>query len=144
MSDKTKVLFGCTHNSARSQMAEAYLNDLFGDRFEAESAGIEPGELNPLVVKAMKEDGVDISKNTVNDVFEYYKEGRLYSYVVTVCERDAAEKCPLFPGVTQRVQWSFSDPSKFTGTEEEKMEKVRQVRDEIKGKVKQWAGGEGE
>ncbi len=139
MSDKTRVLFVCTHNSARSQMAEAYLNHLYGGRFLAESAGIEPGNLNPLVVQAMKEDGVDISKNTVNDVFEYYKAGRLYSYVVAVCDKEAAEKCPLFPGVTRRVQWSFSDPSKFTGSEEEKMEKIREVRDEIKARVKEWA-----
>jgi len=137
--DKTKVLFVCIHNSARSQMAEAYLNKFFGDRFEAESAGIEPGELNPLVVKAMKEDNIDISGNRTDSVFGFYKEGRLYSYVITVCEKEAAEKCPIFPGMAKRIQWSFPDPSKFTGSEDEKMEKVREVRDEIKEKVKQWA-----
>ncbi|HDQ26665.1 MAG TPA: arsenate reductase ArsC, partial [bacterium] len=90
--EKIRVLFVCIHNSARSQMAEAYLNALGGGRFEAESAGIEPGTLNPVVVEAMKADGIDISQNKTKAVFDFYKEGRLYNYVITVCDKEAAER----------------------------------------------------
>lgn len=131
---KAKVLFVCSHNSARSQMAEAFFNNISGDNFIAESAGLEPGNLNPVVVEAMKEVGIDISNNTTKDVFDFYKQGRLFSYVVTVCDK-AGEKCPIFPGKTTRINWSFDDPSSFTGTYEEKLEKTIKVRDEIKEKV---------
>lgn len=135
---KEKVLFMCIHNSARSQMAEAFLNKLGGDKFEAESAGLEPGKLNPLVIEAMKEIGIDISQNKTNEVFEFFKQGRHYQYVVTVCDEASGEKCPFFPGMRAKLHWSFEDPSSFQGTHEEKMSKVRIVRDAIKKKIEEF------
>jgi arsenate reductase len=135
-----KVLFVCIHNGARSQIAEAYLNKFAGDRFFAESAGIEPGVLNPLVVKSMKQEGIDISGNKTKSVFDFYKQGRIFDYVITVCDKEAAERCPLFIGVTQRLNWSFSDPSKLTGTEEEKLKKIAEIRDAIKSQIMGWIG----
>ena len=136
--NKIKVLFVCIHNSARSQMAEAFLNSLRGDRFEAESAGIEPGKLNPIVVDAMKEIGLDISKNKTKDVFEFYKLGKTYKYVITVCDKNAAEKCPVFLGVAERIHWSFPDPSALKGNYEEKLEGTRKIRDQIKHSIEIW------
>ena len=133
--EKVKVLFVCVHNSARSQMAEAFLNQLAGDRFEAESAGMKPGILNPIVVEAMNEIGIDISNNQTKGVFKFFKNGRLFNYVITVCDAATAERCPIFPGVTSRLYWSFEDPSSFTGTNEEKLFKTRLVRDSIKAEV---------
>lgn len=135
---KEKVLFVCIHNSARSQMAEAFLNNLGGDFFEAESAGLEAGVLNPIVVEAMKEIGIDISGNKTDSVFDFYKQGRLYSYVVTVCDESNAESCPIFPGITKRVHWSFQDPSAFKGTSEEKLTQTRNVRDAVKKKIEEF------
>ncbi len=132
---KHKVLFVCIHNSARSQMAEAFLNNMGGELFEAESAGIEKGKLNPLVVKVMAEAGIDISGKQTNEVLDFLKEGRKYDAVVTVCDAANAEKCPVFPGKVKRLAWSFTDPSQFAGTEEEKLERTRLVRDEIKEKI---------
>ena len=136
-----KVLFVCVHNSARSQMAEAYLNHLGEGRFEAGSAGLEPGVLNPRVVQVMQEDGIDISGNQTKSVFDMLKRGGLYSYVVTVCDETSAEKCPIFPGVAKRLHWSFADPSSLSGTEDERLERTREIRDEIKRKVKSWIDG---
>jgi arsenate reductase len=130
--NKIRVLFVCVHNSARSQMAEAFLNHLAGDRFEAESAGLTPGQLNPVVIAVMKELGFDISHNETNSVFDFFKQGRQYSFVITVCDQSASERCPIFPGITERLHWSFDDPSSFTGTEEEIKNKTRTVRDQIK------------
>lgn len=138
MAASKKVLFVCIHNSARSQMAEAFLNRLGGGLFEAESAGFEPGKINPLVVEAMLEIGYDLSKNETNSVFEFFKEGRRYNYVITVCDEGAAQKCPLFPGITQRINWGFEDPSGFDGDYEERLAKVRVVRDAIKRKVEEF------
>src|SRR5664279_2875686 len=132
------ILFVCIHNSARSQMAEAFLNQLGNEKFKAESAGIEKGKLNPYVVRAMKEVGIDISNNETKEVFDLFRQGKLYHAVITVCEKEAAERCPIFPGMVKRIAWSFPDPSKFTGTEEEILTKVRKVRDEIKEKVIQF------
>ena len=101
---KKKVLFICVHNSARSQMAAAWLNEICGDYFEAESAGLEPGKLNPLAVQAMNEVGIDISKNKTQAVFDVFKGGQFFAYVITVCDENSAEKCPIFPGVTNRLQ----------------------------------------
>ena len=92
--EKTRVLFVCNQNSARSQMAEAFLNNIAGDRFEAHSAGIEPGELNPLAVDAMKEVHIDISKNRTKSVFDLYKQGELYAHVITVCDAANVQRCP--------------------------------------------------
>ena len=96
---KEKVLFICVHNTARSQMAEEYLRKLASDRFEVESAGLEPGTINPLVVEVLKEEGIDITGKKTNSVFEFYKEGRRYHYVITVCSKEASERCPIFPGI---------------------------------------------
>lgn len=134
---KTRVLFVCIHNAARSQMAEAFLNHLAGERFEAESAGIEPSELNPLAVEVMAEAGIDISGNRAKKVFDLYREDRLYNYVVPVCE-EAAEKCPTFPTFATVLHWSFENPESFTGTYQERLSKTRRVRDQIREKVKQF------
>jgi arsenate reductase (thioredoxin) len=133
--EKIKVLFVCVHNSARSQMAEAFLNQLAGDNFFAESAGLEPGIINPIVVEAMKEVNIDISKNKTKSVFDFFKEGRIYHFVIAVCDGASAERCPIFPGLTKRLGWSFEDPASFTGTHEEKLVKTRLVRDSIKIEV---------
>jgi arsenate reductase (thioredoxin) len=130
-----KVLFLCIHNSARSQMAEAYLKKFGGDNFFTESAGLEAGKLNPLAIEVMKEDGIDISKNKTNDVFEFFKQGRMYQYVITVCDEASAAKCPIFPGVNKKINWSFTDPSALTGTHEEKLALTREVRNKIKAAV---------
>lgn len=135
---KSKVLFLCIHNSARSQMAEAYLKQFAGDKFEAESAGLEPGKLNPLAIEAMQEDGIDISQNPTNDVFEFHKQGKSYNYVITVCDKKASDLCPVFPGLHKKINWSFDDPSKFAGTPEEKIAATREVRDLIKHAVKEF------
>lgn len=136
---KLKVLFVCVHNSARSQMAEAFLNTLAGDRYQAESAGMEPGALNSLAVEVMKEAGIDISHNKTKSVFEKYKNGELFSYVITVCDEASAEMCPIFPGIrTETIHWSFEDPASFTGTPEEKLERARGLRDAIKEKVQKF------
>jgi arsenate reductase len=135
---KDRILFVCIHNSARSQMAEALLKKMAGDRFEAESAGLEPGRLNPLAVEVMKEIGIDISQNKTKSAFDLFKEGRLYTQVITVCDESSAEQCPFFPGITTRLHWGFADPSGFTGTHEEKLEKTRQVREAIREKIEVW------
>jgi arsenate reductase len=133
---KKNVLFVCIHNSARSQMAEAFLNQVCGDEFEAHSAGIEPGKLNPVVVEVMKEAGIDISGNLTKGVFDFIKSGQMFAYVITVCDEASAEHCPIFPGVTTRLHWSFPDPSAFQDAE--KLAKTREVRDAIKEKIEQW------
>lgn len=132
---KTKILFLCIHSSARSQMAEAYLQKFAGDKFDVESAGLEAGKLNPLVVEVMLEDGIDISNNQTKDVFEFFKQGRLYQYIITVCDEANAARCPIFPGVHEKINWSFTDPSSLTGTHEEKLIATREVRDKIKAAV---------
>lgn len=134
-----KVLFLCVHNSARSQMAEAYLREFGGGRFDVESAGLEPGTLNPFVVRALAEDGIDIAGKETRDVFKLYQTGKRYHYVVTVCSREAAERCPVFPGVAEKLHWPFPDPSRFRGSDEEIMTQVRAVRDSIKETVRAFA-----
>ena len=138
--NKKKVLFVCVHNSARSQMAEAFLKQMAGDRFDVESAGLEPGKLNPIVVEVMKEVGIDISQNKTKSVFDFFKQGKAYDYVVTVCDESQAGACPIFPAtaVTKRIHWGFDDPSSFQGTPEEKLEKTRLVRDKIKQRIIEW------
>jgi arsenate reductase len=142
--DKVKVLFICIHNSARSQMAEAFLKKIGGDKFEVESAGLEPGKLNPIVVEAMKEIGIDISENKTKSVFDFYRQGKKYNYVFTVCDESKAEVCPIFPGVTKNIHWGFADPSSFIGTKKDKLKQTRIVRDEIQQRVKEWAEGLGQ
>jgi arsenate reductase len=133
-----RVLFICIHNSARSQMAEAFLNRLGQNKFIAESAGIEPGTLNQIVIKVMKEIGYDLSKNKTKSVFDIHKSGKSYDYVITVCDPESAERCPIFPGKVNRLHWSFKDPSGFTGTELEKLNFTRKIRDEIKTKIEEF------
>jgi arsenate reductase (thioredoxin) len=135
---KKKVLFVCIHNSARSQMAEAFLNQICSEEFEAHSAGIEPGKLNPIVVEAMQEVGIDISGNETKSVSEFLKSNKLFSHVITVCDETSAERCPIFPGVTTRLHWGFPDPSAFQGSHEDKLEQVREVRDAIKQQIENW------
>jgi len=132
----TKVLFLCVHNSARSQMAEAFLKKYAGDHFDVESAGLEPGKLNPYVVRAMAEVGIDISKNPVKDVFELFKAGRVFQVVVSVCSKEAAERCPIFPGLSKKLHWPFDDPSSFKGSDDQIMEQTRRVRDQIEVAIK--------
>ena len=133
--EKERVLFVCIHNSARSQMAEAWMNHLCGDRFEAESAGLEPGALNPLAVAVMKEAGIDISHKATRSVFDVLKAGTLFSYVITVCDESAAEACPIFPGPAKHVHLGFTDPSRVEDTPEEKLARVRVIRDSIRKAV---------
>jgi arsenate reductase (thioredoxin) len=133
---KHKILFVCIHNSARSQMAEAFLKKYGGDLFTAESAGIEPGIMNPNVVVVMQETGIDLSGKTTQGVFDLFRKGMRYDAVVTVCDKEAAERCPVFPGNVKRIQWSFKDPSAFKGTQEEVLQHTREVRDEIEAEVK--------
>ena len=135
---KKRVLFICIHNSARSQMAEAWLNNICGDEFEGHSAGLEPGTLNPLVVEAMAEVGIDLSKKGTQGVFDVWTSGQLFAYVVTVCDESSAEKCPIFPGPATRLHWSFPDPSALTGTPAEKLAAVGKIRDQIRAKIKTW------
>jgi arsenate reductase len=135
---RTRVLFTCVHNSARSQMAEAFLNALAGDRFEATSAGLEPGSLNPLAIAVMKEAGLDISGQATKGVFEIFKSGALFGYVIAVCDAEAAQRCPTFPGVTRSLIWSFPDPAAFDGTWDERLAKVRVVRDAIRVRIEEF------
>jgi len=119
-------------------MAEALLKQMAGDRFEVESAGIEPGKLNPLAVEVMKEIGIDISQNKTKSVFDFYKQGKKYDYVITVCDESQSGACPVFPGKGERLHWGFDDPAGFKGSTEEKLKRTRTVRDQIKDKVAAW------
>jgi arsenate reductase len=119
-------------------MAEAFLERHGRGDFIVESAGIEPGVLNPLVVEAMQEVGVDISANRTKDVFDFLKRGITFNCVITVCDETAAERCPVFPGVAHRLHWGFPDPSSFAGTREEKLAQIRTVRDAIDEKVRRF------
>src|SRR5204862_4158996 len=135
---KKKVLFICVHNSARSQMAAALLNKRCGEFFEAQSAGLEPGTLNPLAVEVLREMEIDISKNRTQAVFDVFKSGELFPYVITVCDESSAERCPIFPGVNKRLHWSFPDPSGLRGTREERLAGTRKIRDQIRARIEMW------
>ncbi len=119
-------------------MAEAFLKQMAGERFDVESAGLEPGTLNPLVVEAMRLVNIDISKNKTKSVFDAYLSNRIFAYVITVCDQASAERCPIFAGITKRLAWSFPDPSKLEGTAEEKLMQTIVIRDQIKSRVEQW------
>lgn len=133
-----KVLFLCVHNSARSQMAEAFLAKYGSDKYEVESAGLEPGSLNPFVVKAMGEIGIDISHNVTKSVFDFAATGKKFDVVVTVCSKEAAERCPIFPGAREKLHWPFPDPSAIQGGDEEKMAGTRRIRDMIESAVREF------
>jgi len=137
---RRKVLLICVHNNARSQMAAALLSKRCGDFLEADSAGLEPGKLNPLAVQVLQEIGIDISQNKTQAVFDVFKPGKLFAYVTTVCDESNAAECPVFPGVTTRLHWSFPDPSKLTGSREERLNGVRRIRDKIGERIKMWCG----
>ncbi|OGD52804.1 protein tyrosine phosphatase [Candidatus Bathyarchaeota archaeon RBG_13_38_9] len=134
--NKIKVLFLCTGNSARSQMAEAFLRKYAGNKFEVYSAGFEPKEINPFTIKVMEELGYDLSNQRSKSIDEYL--GKMhFGIIVTVC--DKAEKvCPTIPGVAERLHWPFEDPATFEGTDEEKMQKFREIRNQIHDKIKYW------
>ena len=114
------------------------MNQICGDEFEARSAGLEPGTLNPLAVEVMGEVGIDISQKKTQRVFDVWTSGPVFTYVVTVCDESSAERCPIFPGPTKRLHWSFPDPSKVTGTHAEKLAAVRKIRDEIRTRIEMW------
>jgi arsenate reductase (thioredoxin) len=122
-------------------MAEAYLNQFGADRFEAESAGLEPGTLNPLAVAVMKEEGIDISHNSTKDVSDFLRQRRHFEYVITVCDETAAERCPVFPGPATRLHWSFPDPGALTGSQEERLAATRKIRNQIKVRVEAFLRG---
>jgi arsenate reductase len=129
---RSRVLFLCTHNSARSQMAEGLLRHLAGNRFEVMSAGTEATHVRPLAIRAMDEIGVDISSQESKTLERYLREP--FDYVITVCD-DANEACPFFPGAANRLHWSFEDPSRAEGSEEERLAVFRSVRDRIRDRV---------
>jgi arsenate reductase (thioredoxin) len=137
---KNKVLFICVHNSARSLMAEAWLDYYCGEFFETQSAGLEPGKINLLVVQAMREVQIDLSNKGTQEVFDVWKSGQIFQYVITVCSEAEAKGCPIFPGMTTRLHWPFPDPSQLIGTDEEKLAAIRKIRDEIRVKVEEWCG----
>ena len=119
-------------------MAAALLNDVCGEFFEAESAGLEPGTLNPLAVEALQEIGIDISGKKTQSVFDVFKSGQLFAYVISVCSESESQGCPIFPGITQRLHWPLDDPSQFTGTHGEKIAKTRQLLEQIRGKIEEF------
>lgn len=133
---KPKVLFLCTHNSARSQMAEAFLRKYARDRFEVYSAGLEPTEIHPYTRQVMEEIGLDLSGHTVKSLEQYLGQVH-FAYLITVCSR-ADQLCPIFPGMGQRISWPFEDPAILEGTAEQKLAKFRQVRDQIDQRIQQW------
>jgi len=135
---RKKVLFVCIHNSARSQMAEEILRLLASDRFDAESAGLEPGGLNPLVVEALKDYGIDIAGKRTQSVSDILKSGKQYDYVITVCDEVSAERCPAFPSSAKKIHWGFKDPSQLQGLDEEKLREICIIRDQIKVKIEKW------
>jgi arsenate reductase (thioredoxin) len=136
MNNKPRVLFLCTGNSARSQMAEALLRHYAGDRFEVHSAGLEPKGVNPYTVRVMDELGIDIHGQQSKSVSTYL--GRtIFSYVITVCS-NAEANCPIFPGYTIRLHWPFDDPAASTGPDDEKLAKFRELRDQIAARIQSW------
>lgn len=139
MTADLKVLFVCVHNAARSRMAEALLRDLGAGRFEVTSAGFEPREVNPVVVEALGQVGLTLPSTAPQpSVFELFRAGRHFHYVIGVCDEEHGQKCPLFPGVTQRLYWSFPDPASFRGSPDEKLARVVQVREAIRARLEAW------
>lgn len=135
MNRPIRVLFVCTHNSARSQMAEGWLRAMAGAYYEAASAGTEATRVHPLAIRAMEEVGIDLREHSSKTIDAL--RGERWDYVITVCD-SAYERCPLFSGETTRIHWSFNDPSQATGTDEDKLEKFRRVRDDILARLRHW------
>lgn len=136
---KQRVLFICVHNSARSRIAEGFMNDICGDFFEAQSAGLEAGRaVNPLAAEVMREFNIDITQKPGQVVFNVWKNGPVFAYVITVCHESDAQGCPIFPGPASRLHWPFEDPASFTGSHEDRLDRTRAVRDAIKAKIEAW------
>jgi arsenate reductase len=133
---KPRVLFLCTGNSARSQMAEAYLRKYAGDRFDVYSAGLEPKGIHPYTLQVMEERGIDLSQHSSKDLGQFLGKVN-FAYLITVCDH-AAERCPIFPGAGIRLHWSFEDPAAYVGAPDEKLVKFRQVRDQIDARIRAW------
>ena len=133
-----RVLFVCVHNSARSQMAEALLRQLAGELVTVESAGFEPRPVLPEAVEAMKLMGIDISQAQTKAVFDLYRAGRIFDYVISVCDEATAERCPIFPGVCKRLNWTFADPSAVEGTPAQRLDFAIGIRDRIKTRIEDW------
>lgn len=131
MNQPRRILFVCIHNSGRSQMAEAFLNALGSPDFVAESAGVDPRPINPEVVQVMQEVGYDLSGARSDNIVDFFREGRLYEQVIYVCERGGEQRCPVFPGVRKTLHWPYPDPAAISGSEQERLEQVRQIRDQI-------------
>jgi arsenate reductase len=138
MANKTRVLFLCTGNSARSQMAEAFLRKHGGERFEAYSAGLEPKGINPYTRRVLAEVGVDMAGQSSKDLSAYLGRQH-FGYLITVCS-NAEARCPIFPGVGARLHWPFEDPAAVEGTDEEKLVAFRRVRDAIETRIIAWLG----
>jgi len=137
MSEKKRVLFLCTGNSARSQMAEAFLRKYAGNRFDVHSAGLDPIDINPFTIKVMEEIGIDLSGHR-SKVLSTYLGKKHFAYLITVCAK-AEKRCPsVFPGVATRLHWAFDDPADTKGTDEEKLNKFREIRDQIDVRIKDW------
>jgi arsenate reductase len=136
MGNKIRVLFLCTGNSARSQMAEAFLKEVGSDHFEVFSAGLEPQSVNPLTIQVLKEVGIDWSQARAKSLVEFLGKDH-FGYLITVCSR-AEERCPIFPGMGQRLHWPFDDPAVVEGSDQEKLVAFRKVRDQIELKVRSW------
>ena len=132
---KPKVMFLCTGNSARSQMAEGWLRSLAGDHFDVVSAGTEPTSVNPLAVQVMRERGIDISGHTSKPVSQFL--GEHFRFLITVCD-SAREQCPIFPGVSKRIHWPLEDPAAAAGSEAERLAVFRRIRDEIETRIRAW------
>ena len=132
---RKRVLFLCTSNSCRSQMAEGFLRHIAGDRFEVFSAGVKPTQVNPLAIKVMAEAGIDISEHRSKSAMEFL--GQQFDYIITVCD-NAKQTCPVFPGKHEKIHWDLEDPAEAQGSEEERMVVFRKIRDEIRKKIEEW------
>ncbi len=138
MEPQLTVLFICTRNSGRSQMAEAFLRQLTGGAFDVTSAGLEPAEgVDPLVVTVMGEEGIDLSRAGTRSAFDLFRQGRLFDVVITVCDASNDKRCPVYPGVTRRLHWPFPDPAAVAGTPEQRLDLVRAIRDMIKARIRE-------
>lgn len=138
MNQPRRILFVCIHNSGRSQMAEAFLNQLGGPEFVAESAGVEPRPINPDVVRVMQEVGYDLSGVQSDNIVDFFRQGRLYEQVIYVCERGAEKDCPVFPGVRKTLHWPYPDPAALEGDEAERLQALRGTRDQIRQRIEEW------
>jgi arsenate reductase len=136
MEPKLTVLFICTHNSGRSQIAEAFVRVLTRGAVEVTSAGLEPAPgVNPLVIAAMAEEGIDLAAAGTRSAFDLFRQGRLFDVVITVCDASNDKRCPVYPGVTHRLHWPFADPAAASGTPEERLDQVRAIRDQIRERI---------